>query len=601
MNLKKYILLIIILNFLITELYSDLLFKRITSFSPGLDYGGGYILCGDTDNDSLNELIFSNSTNYTSLQVWEYRSTNHYELAWWADGGQPPPPGGILVGNFRPNDIGDIDRDGLTDLVGRNTEYYYNDYFHSLVSTQESPNSSSYPESLSWYQRYSSNAAEAAPFFYTDDLDQDGNDEINFIAQQSGYTYIFENVANDSNELVWCYFHVGAYSFAYDDFDLDGRKEFVTANLGSSGRTSVYENVAPDSYELIYQDTVRRPNGSDVFSGDDLDEDRKPEFFVGFSQAVGSNSYILYLYMWETTGNNSYERTLIDTLSIHNFTSVHRTSKCADIDGDGIEELIWSTLTNLLVYKAVGNNQFQLQWSWINDHATDVDAGRVNVYDMNNNGYNEIIFFGNGKISIFEIETVRLLTPNGGQNFLPGDTVLIQWQKFTPPRCDSFSLSHTTDNGRTYQPILNSIPSTESTYNWIVPNTPSDSCRVKVTAYGPGTQFDESDALFTIQPSGLEEVRVIDQPLRLEINPNPFKTKTIIRLNKPVEKPITFKIYNSSGSLVKTFTLTTNNQQLITLTWDGRDNNGKLLPSGVYILQCDSKELTMTQKLVIEK
>ncbi|MDH5186962.1 MAG: T9SS type A sorting domain-containing protein, partial [candidate division WOR-3 bacterium] len=250
-------------------------------------------------------------------------------------------------------------------------------------------------------------------------------------------------------------------------------------------------------------------------------------------------------------------------------------------------------------YKATGNNQFQRAWEWQDDHASDIDVAYVNIFDMNNNGYNEIVFSGNGKISIFEIEAVRVLTPNGGQSYLPGDSVLIQWQKFYPPRCDSFSLSYTTDNGRTYQPVLNSIPSTESTYNWIVPNTPSESCRVKVTAYGPGTQFDESDALFTIQPSGISETELnINQPLRLEINPNPFKTKTIIRLNKPIEKPITFKIYNASGGLVKTLTL---NPKQSTIIWNGKDKNDKSLPSGVYILQCDSKELTMTQKLVIEK
>ncbi|MFB0509934.1 MAG: FG-GAP-like repeat-containing protein, partial [bacterium] len=507
----------------------------------------------------------------------------------------------ILVGNFAPNDIGDIDKDSLPDLVGRNTEYYYNDYFHTLVSTQESPNSSSYPESLSWYQRYSSNAAEAAPFYYTGDLDQDGNDEINFVAQQSGYTYIFENVGNDSNVIVWSRFQVGACSFAYDDFDLDGRKEFVTANLGSAGITSVYENVAPDSYELIYQDTVRRPNGSDVFSGNDLDGDGKPEFFVSFAQYLGGNYWDYYLYMWETIGNNSYERILVDSYRIHNFT-ITADSKCGDLDGDGIEELVWSTTTQMRVYKAIGNNQFQLNWVWTNDHSNEVDAAKVNIYDMNNNGYNEIVFSGNGKISIFEVEAVRLLTPNGGQNLLPGDSVLIQWQKFYPPRCDSFSLRYTTDNGSSYNPIGNGISAQESTYNWIVPNTPSESCRVKVIAYGPGTQFDESDALFTILPTGLEETQVIiDQPLRLDINPNPSKAGFRFQIRNAGKRDLNLKIYTLSGELIKTFFLMVNNQQPKTIIWDGKDNKGKLLPSGIYLLKIESDYLESIEKLIITR
>jgi len=597
--LKNPLLLMIILTFLPTAIYPDLSLKRIANLTPGTHYSTGYILCGDTDNDSLNELIFSTSDVYISLQVWEYRPVNRYELVWQAVGGQPPPPGGILVGNFAPNDIGDIDKDGLPDLVGRNTEYYYKDYFHTLVSTQESPDSSSFPESLSWYQRYSSNAAEAAPFYYTGDLDQDEKEEIQFTSGQTGYNYIFENIANDSNAVVWSRYQAGYY-FTYGDFDLDGRKEFVSANPASIGLTWVYENTAPDSYELVFVDTVRRPNGYDIFSGKDLDDDGKPEFYIGFAQSVGGSYYDIYLYMWESTGNNMYEKTLIDVLRIHNFTSVQRRSKCADLDGDGIEELIWSTLTNLLVYKATSNNQFQRVWEWQNDHATDVEDGRVNVYDMNKNGYNEIIFFGNGKISIFEIEAVRLIRPNGGQNFLPGDSVLIKWRKFYPPRCDSFSLSYTIDNGITYLPILNSIPSTESTYNWIVPNTPSESCRVKVTAYGPGTQFDESDALFTILPTGLEETQVIiDQPLRLDINPNPSKAGFRFQIRNAGKQDLNLKIYTLSGKLVKSFSLKTNNQKLITLIWDGRDNKGKRLPSGIYFLCYQLEGVSETKGIII--
>ncbi len=591
MKKVKKTLLFFSLIFLVSISYGQYQLKRIVFLEPGIYYGHR-LVCGDTDHDSLNELIFNMDT-YTYLQVWEYRPTNHYELVWFAVGGQPPPPGGILVGNFTPNDIGDIDRDGLADLVGPNQEWIYRGKTTSygIISTQESPDSFSYPESLSWYQRIS-DVYQFPPSYFTD-LDSDSAREI-LTWNDSGIA-IFENVANNQNSLVWNRFSYGS-TFAFNDFDLDGKREFITASPGSLGNVFLFENVGPDSYELVYQDTVHHPNGSDVFSGKDLDGDGKPEFFVSFAQSVGGN-WDFYLYMWETTGNNTYERILVDMIRRNNFW--YTRSRCGDIDGDGIEELIWSTQTHISVYKATGNNQFQRVWEWQNDHAPGgPDVAFANIYDMNNNGYNEIIVSGSGKISIFEIEAVRLLSPNGGQQYLPGDSVLIQWQKFTPPRCDSFSLSYTTDNGQTYLPILNSIPSTESTYTWIVPNTPSESCRVKVTACGPGTQFDESDALFTIQPSGVAETQVIDQPLRIEIKPNPFKTKTLVRLNKPAQKPITFKIYNSSGILVKTLTIT---PEQSTVIWNSRDNRDKPLPSGVYILQCDSQELKVTQKLVIEK
>jgi Secretion system C-terminal sorting domain/FG-GAP-like repeat len=588
--------LIIITIHIFTFCFSQFYLKEVAHINAGtIGSGAGYILCSDTDNNGLNELIFKRNQNgYITLQDWEYRPINHYELVWYAEGGQPPQ-GEILVGNFAPNDIGDIDRDSLPDLVGLNLEDTnpLNKTTWFLSSTQESPDSISYPESLSWYYRCAIQD-NGSSYYFTDDLDGDGRKEIMKAVPslELGHT-IWENTGNNQNQVVWnCTTRVAdGFNYAFGDFDLDGKKEFITAGLGSSGRVSVFENTGPDSYELIYQDTVHLPNGSDVFSGNDLDGDGKPEFLVSFAQNAGLFDF--YLYMWETTGNNTYERTLISTLSASDYWS--RRSKCGDIDGDGIEEIVWSIGSKVEIYKATGNNQFQWLWEWVHPY---VACSEVNIYDMNQNGYNEIVITGWDDTWLYEIEAVRLIRPNGGQNYLPGDSVLIKWRKFTPPRCDSFSLSYTTDNGQTYLPILNSISSTESTYYWIVPNTPSESCRVKVTAYGPGTQFDESDALFTIQPLGLEETSLDIQPLKLEIKPNPFKTQTAIRLNHPANKPMTIKIYNSSGVLVRTLTI---NQKQSAIFWNGKNEQGRASPNGIYLLKIESDDLKSIEKLIITR
>ncbi len=290
--------------------------KRIAFLPSGADLPDTYVVCSETDNDSLNELIFATMTSTPYIQVWmvyEYRPINCYELV-FADTGMYPYPPGIKTGNFSPNDVGDIDRDSLTDLLGRNVEQTQNpeSSWYNVVTTQESPRYTSYPESLSWWYRYSYNEIQSAPFYFPSDLDQDNRNELLFLAEGIGITHIFESRGNNQNELVWSRFRVGAWAFAFGDFDLDGRKELATANLASLGRVSVYENTGDNQYELVRVDTVRLPNGSDVFSGNDLDSDGKPEFFVGFVQWVGGEIWDFYLYMWEATGNNTYERTFIE-------------------------------------------------------------------------------------------------------------------------------------------------------------------------------------------------------------------------------------------------------------------------------------------------
>ncbi|MEO0099281.1 MAG: T9SS type A sorting domain-containing protein, partial [candidate division WOR-3 bacterium] len=533
-----------------------------------------YLICYDTDHNGLNELIFERviRTYVSAWMVWEYRPFNRYELV-FADTGAYPYPPGVTTGNFRPYDVGDIDQDGLTDLVGPNIEKPQNpDTFYNLVTTQESPNYFYYPESLSWWYRHTNNAAISQPFYFPPDLDSDNKNEIMFVTYPPLGVVIFENVSNNRNVVVWNTTQgLTACSFTFGDFDGDGHREFVTAGLESSGKVYVYENTIDNQYEKTWVDTVRLPNGLDVFSGQDLDGDGKSEFFVGFA-VVGAT---FYLYMWEAIGDNTYERTLIDQKTISVSRTTGRRSKCGDIDGDGIEELVWATPTYLFVYKAIGNDQFQQVWQWYQDHGND-ECLIVNIFDMNKNGYNEIVVGGSGKISIFEVEAVRLLRPNGGENFSGNSQEVIKWQTFYPPRCDSLSLFFSQDNGRSYEVIATGIPGSDTSYLWQVPNLTSDSCLIKIVAYGPGWQYDESDGVFRITAVGMEEGYGQKPPGRFEIYPNPASSHLAIRLLPTVDR---IRIYDVCGKLVQE--ILKPNKNLISL---------KGLTSGVYFLKIKTNE-----------
>ena len=74
---------------------------------------------------------------------------------------------------------------------------------------------------------------------------------------------------------------------------------------------------------------------------------------------------------------------------------------------------------------------------------------------------------------------------------------------------------------------------------------------------------------------------------KLEIYPNPFSKLTHIKFQAPNSKSqVTLSIYDAAGRLVKDFSrFTLDALRPTLLSWDGRNDKGELVPSGVYFVQ----------------
>ncbi|MCK4673989.1 T9SS type A sorting domain-containing protein, partial [candidate division WOR-3 bacterium] len=105
---------------------------------------------------------------------------------------------------------------------------------------------------------------------------------------------------------------------------------------------------------------------------------------------------------------------------------------------------------------------------------------------------------------------------------------------------------------------------------------------------------------FTGAP-GIEEVRSKKQKVRLQVYPNPFRQVTTIKFQIPSSKnQITMSIYNASGRLIRQWdypTIRLSNQ----IIWNGVDDAGQKLPSGVYFCRLDIGEFSETQKILLLK
>jgi M6 family metalloprotease-like protein len=91
---------------------------------------------------------------------------------------------------------------------------------------------------------------------------------------------------------------------------------------------------------------------------------------------------------------------------------------------------------------------------------------------------------------------VQVMSPNGGEDLLPGYTFDIHWESvsFSHP----VGIQYTTDAGAGWLPVVDTTAN-DGTYSWLVPDTPSDSCLVKIYGVEVGDPIDQSDDFFSIR------------------------------------------------------------------------------------------------------
>lgn len=83
--------------------------------------------------------------------------------------------------------------------------------------------------------------------------------------------------------------------------------------------------------------------------------------------------------------------------------------------------------------------------------------------------------------------------------------------------------------------------------------------------------------------------------------PNPFNPMTQFSLDLVDETHVSFVIYNVTEQKVRTLVNQTMPAGSHTLTWDGTNENGQTLTSGVYFYRVIAGDKTVTKKMTLLK
>jgi len=117
----------------------------------------------------------------------------------------------------------------------------------------------------------------------------------------------------------------------------------------------------------------------------------------------------------------------------------------------------------------------------------------------------------------------------------------------------------------------------------------------------PGGLKDSTTWSFTITPVEGMEVMPTDYALGQNY-PNPFNPTTIISYALPKEASVTFEIYNMLGVRIRTLLASqTKNAGFHTMTWDGKDEAGNNMSSGIYLYRISAGSFVASKKMTLLK
>jgi len=152
------------------------------------------------------------------------------------------------------------------------------------------------------------------------------------------------------------------------------------------------------------------------------------------------------------------------------------------------------------------------------------------------------------------------------------------------------------------------------TYPWVFEFGSGDTLKLdfSITVTSTGSM----DFTYTFTASSLSEPVVLDfsyttgvsvdephanEKALLKNSPNPFSESTTISFSKTTNshKLNRICIYNVKGKLIRTYDIT---PEMNSVTWNGTDEKGTALPSGVYLYTISLDDETMkTEKLLLLK
>ena len=296
----------------------------------------------------------------------------------------------------------------------------------------------------------------------------------------SGKFDVFVTKLNENNGLIYSTFIGGsndeeAYSILLDPFENslisggtfspdyptvigsfdethNNNKDIFVTKLNSSGSNLIFSTFIGGNGTDSALDATLDSKGNIVLTGSTSSNDSFPRFEEGFNEIKNYQGELVVCKLNADGSSLEYSNT---------FTS--------DADGTSI---------------AMDNEDFA--------YVTGL-AGQF-FYSTNGASFN-----GQSDVFLVKIEpniySLKLNTPSEDKLLLAEGNYNITWES---NNIENITIEYSIDDGNKWEQIIESIPASDESYTWNVPNIVSENCKIRIRSTSNGTYFDESDNNFVI-------------------------------------------------------------------------------------------------------
>ncbi|MFC1508289.1 SBBP repeat-containing protein [Candidatus Omnitrophota bacterium] len=306
-----------------------------------------------------------------------------------------------------------------------------------------------------------------------------GNNEI-YVMDADGSNQI--KLTNNSNIENYSTWSSDGYQIAFSS-TRDGNYEIYIMNADGTNYTNITNNSATDYYPTW------SPDGSQIA----FSSTRDGNYEIYIMNADGSNQIRLTNNL-----NNDDAPTWSPDGSQIAFTSNRESASDIYVmnpDGSNPTRLTTTSVASVPSYSSDGTKiAFQ---AYVN--------GLYHVYFMNADGSNQTLLTDNSTYDIQpcwqKTTSVFVTSPQGGENWTVGTTKNITW---VHNGVSDVKIEYSTDGGSIWNEIVPSTAASNTTttagsYEWIVEDTASINCLVRISDTADATVTDISNAVFTIE------------------------------------------------------------------------------------------------------